>query len=48
MEDTDAYLKYPKQRKWMNKLWLAEKFGYMQKYLVRQLKHSKRQFPGQI
>ena len=29
MEDTEAYLKYPKQRKWMNKLWLAEKFGYV-------------------
>ncbi len=29
MEDTDAYTKYPKQRKWMNKLWLAEKFGYV-------------------
>lgn len=29
MEDTDAYLKYPTHRKWFNKLWLAEKFGYV-------------------
>jgi len=29
MEDTDAYKKYPSHRKWMNKLWLAEKFGYI-------------------
>ncbi len=29
MEDTDAYRKYPSHRKWMNKLWLAEKFGYV-------------------
>lgn len=28
MEDTEAYIKYPKHRKWFNKLWLTEKFGY--------------------
>lgn len=28
MEDTDAYVKYPQHRKWFNKLWVAETFGY--------------------
>lgn len=28
MKDDDAYLKYPQHRKWFNKLWLSEKFGY--------------------
>jgi len=28
MEDTDAYIKYPQHRKWFNKLWVAETFGY--------------------
>ena len=29
MQDEDAYKKYPAQCKWMNKLWLAEKFNYV-------------------
>ena len=28
MEDCDSYVKYPKHRKWFNKLWLAEMLGY--------------------
>lgn len=28
MEDSDAYLKYTKHRKWFNKLWLSELFKY--------------------
>lgn len=28
MEDKDTYNKYPRQRKWLNKLWLAEHFKY--------------------
>lgn len=28
MQDDEAYQKYPQHRKWFNKLWLAEKFGY--------------------
>lgn len=28
MDDSKAYLKYPHHRKWFNKLWVAETFGY--------------------
>lgn len=28
MQDDDAYKKYPQHRKWFNKLWIAETFGY--------------------
>ena len=28
MEDCDVYVKYPKHRKWFNKLWLSEMLGY--------------------
>lgn len=28
MDDFDAYLAFPSQRKWFNKLWLAEELGY--------------------
>lgn len=28
MEDTDAWIKYPKHRNWFNKLWLADQLGY--------------------
>lgn len=28
MYDSDAYIKFPHQRKWFNKLWLSEKLGY--------------------
>lgn len=28
MDDCDAYLAFPSQRKWFNKLWLAEELGY--------------------
>ena len=28
MEDIDAYAKYPRHRKWFNKLWLSEHFKY--------------------
>lgn len=28
MEDKDTYNKYPRHRKWLNKLWLAEHFKY--------------------
>ena len=28
MDDSKAYLKYPHHRKWFNKLWIAETFGY--------------------
>lgn len=28
MDDAYAYLNYPDQRKWFNKLWLSEKLGY--------------------
>ena len=27
-EDCDVYVKYPKHRKWFNKLWLSEMLGY--------------------
>ena len=28
MDDAQAYLKFPEQRKWFNKLWLSEELGY--------------------
>ena len=28
MDDAEAYLKFPDQRKWFNKLWLSEQLGY--------------------
>lgn len=28
MQDDEAYKKYPEHRKWFNKLWIAETFGY--------------------
>lgn len=29
MQDDEAYLKYPQHRNWFNKLWIAEKMGYL-------------------